>query len=156
MHGKYKIIYLKITSYKGFLAIASHYYGTLIQAYGERKRVEVQYRLSAALARKMTREDEGFTWREGSLTTRFESREDIVPAAIELYEERFPDADLLILGSNITAEPRPILVGPSPLKERVTDIYEQCENLGWWDGPNQKECEKLSDEWSALMGFEWQ
>lgn len=155
MRGKYKIIYLKITSYKGLLAIATHYYGTLIQAYGDQDRVEVEYRLSAARARKMTREDEGFTWREGSLTTRFESREDIIPAAIKLYE-KFPDADLLILGSNMLAEPQPVLIGPSPLKEQVTMMYERCEELGWWDGPNEAECQEIDREWQALMGFEYQ
>lgn len=157
MKGHYKIVYLETTTYKGGPCYwATHYYGRLVSDDGDLDHVDLEFTLSASQAEKMTAGDEGYTYREGDHSMRFESEDAVIALALATYKQHFPEADILVLGCHSTCEPRPILDGPSPLKEQVTAMYEKCEKLGWWDGENEAKCLRIDKEWQALMGFKYQ
>jgi len=146
------IVFLDISTFRGFGGI--HYYGRLQVNYDYKlDPVDVTYTLDAHAAARFNKDEPGAwkAYRPGDTSSRFDSIEDLIRHAKKQWREAFPDGQLLIRGSTSVVEPQPIIDGDDALAERLNAIPSQCEELGWWDGKNTMEVERLCDQWFAAL-----
>ncbi len=156
------VVYLKIRTYVGSATVywAKHWQGALFTC-GDREGVEVTFTMTQADADAANKEDGPYdspediacgyqgSYRAGSTSTRFLSKESLLEAALAMWRTLCPKASVLIEGEATIIEPQPILVGPQSIKDRINAIWAQCEELGWWEG-DEESVEKLSDEWQKI------
>lgn len=141
------IVCLEISNYIGSIG-ASHYYGRLR---GGDKRVDLEYKLSQAQATKLNKIDgKGYTWKRGSTTSRFESEEDIIQAALAQYKTYFPGALALVLGDYSSAGPKWTIDGPPELLGYGNDLWQEAEDMSWWDY-DPTLMDRICNEWEKLI-----
>jgi hypothetical protein len=88
--------HLSVSSYRGLVSTASHYYATLqAPCFGQRH--EVTHRLTKEEAASLSVLDD-YQWRAGESTIRFNTREDSISAAIVLWRTLANSGDYLALG----------------------------------------------------------
>lgn len=143
---------LRVTTWAGYDAMASHYYGKLSFYDGD------EYQ-SVELERKATEEDKkkhleetGWELHEDTPMIKFDSYVELREAAIKEYKGLFPEAEILLEGGGY-AQPEEILDAPTKeLCEVGNRIYNDCEASGGWD-VNEALMDKLVEEWEILFGY---
>jgi len=145
-----RVVYFHILSWVN-CGIGTHYYGTLEQYGGDR--VDVKHVIDAEEAEKLNDEDEWRSYEEGDESGRYYSKEDVIADARRVWKERFPDADILILGDHGTAQPQEVLEGPDGIKGPINDFYQQMEDLDFdWDA-YPTEMEAIEEAWNEIWGW---
>jgi hypothetical protein len=147
---RYKAAYLEVRTYKGTICWwAKHFYGKLrCEGY---EPVDLEHELSAAQARRMTKEDEGYTYEKGDISSRYETKDELIQQAVSELHDHFPDAEILIYGGFHRHEPQPILVGPPDLIDEVQRLYDRAVELGWEDGGHEGQVNEIIRQWKDLM-----
>jgi len=87
--------HLDISSWNGITPGAMHYYGIIRDDDFSGPRHDVLRVLDEAGARALSVGDD-FPWKAGDDTSRFDSKEELVAAAIALFEEESPDWDTTV------------------------------------------------------------
>lgn len=148
------IVTLEITCWKGMSIGATHYYGHLKGYIGEEyKSVELEYKMTASQAAKLNKKDEQLTrssgglYSRGSVSTRFDTEEQIIKLALKVYKQHFPGADVLILGHSYIAEPQLILDGPEEVKKIINEIVSVYDKFRY----GSKQQELLWDTWNTVL-----
>ena len=98
------VVVLEITSFIGLSSNAMHYYGKLVGYLGNAKkeiRLDRTLRKSDAIEltkhyRKDNTRGRGFIFRPGMSFSGFNSRDDVIEKAIEVFNSDFPDGDILV------------------------------------------------------------
>lgn len=128
---------------------ASHFYGDLRPRnnYFDGQ-VEVTYRVTATDLSRLRASE--YELEIGDACAAFFSLRKLRRVAIELFHERFPSATLLVEGNRATADPQLILIGPKSWKERVNTLFSEAEEIGWYDGGQEKRMEEVYNEWQEL------
>lgn len=152
-----KVVYCKISSWVGRVQSAEHYYADLKAGRYPAKRVEekVWHNLTQSEADRLNRrtmQDPRYpnpTWKVGEEVGYFFSRERAVEGAVAVYKELFPGAVILVEGDIGTYEPQLILDGPPEAMKAINDLYEQAEEIGWWEG-DEKAMQVIADAWEAI------
>jgi hypothetical protein len=101
---------------------AQHYYGHLRGEKDRQEHIEVELKrtLTTRSARTLSKLDgDDYKWEKGDTTGRFDDEESIIAVARACWRGHFPEADTLILGRSVVAEPQPVLEGPEDFKTRV-------------------------------------
>jgi len=86
----------------------------------------------------------------GNRTTRFLSRSSVQHEAERVWLQHFPNAVLLIEGRAACADPQQILIGPPSMKEKLNDLVERAQKIGYWDR-DERAMQKIADEWDAII-----
>ena len=118
--GDFFVVTLVITTYSGLSIGAIHYYGVLY--YHDEKTnletTEVNHKLTVAEARHLRKLDSeyGYSWRAGEITSRFETREDVIKSAYELFKKLFSDREnaILVVGQYAAVSPKLIISANKP------------------------------------------
>ncbi len=152
-----KIVHLEITSWVGTIAFgAIHYYGRLCGSNGVSRyeRFSVTKKLTKTEARALNRRDSFKCAYLPKETDRLESREEVRRVAKRMWKKLFPKATILLEGSSGVIDPQKVLVAPKEAKERLNDLFDRTELIGWtWNGDpkDKKAMEKIEKEWDAEM-----
>lgn len=146
---KERIVVLHITSWVYTASIgAEHYYGKLHgHVVGEKKDVELKRTMNAAESRRLNAKDGFRSYRAGSETERFDTREEIENLAVKVWREIFPDSVALVEGQTASAQPQRPLDGDPAIVRRLKRLWmvvERCD--GDWD-KHPKAMRKCSDEY---------
>lgn len=93
--------HLDVTSWRGVTPGATHYYGIIQDDDFDGPRHEILRVLDEAGARALSAPDrygirDDFLWKAGDDTSRFDSKEELVAAAIALFKEESPDWDTTV------------------------------------------------------------
>lgn len=100
-----KTVWLSISSWRGICVGAVHWYGELVDTYGDDgKRIRLERKLTAAEALALNekysiKRDSCLRYRKGSKTYGFDAREDVIEAAKKCWRKQFPAARRLALGN---------------------------------------------------------
>jgi hypothetical protein len=113
---------LKLRSFAGIVARASHYMATLT---GRVEDVEVAYVLNVEDARALSTPD--FTWSVSDWSTSFRTREAAQAAAIAAFGHLAGERDVLICED----EKDEVLAGPADLVAAGNAVAD--DEAGWWD-----------------------
>lgn len=147
------VVYLRGTTWVGSsVCCAEHWYGRF--AWQKTRDVDVEHELTQEEADRLNVGDDWATYKPGDMSTRFFSLESMIDAARATWKLHFPEAKLLILGDPGTHEPQQVIDGPSRLMALITTLWQECEELGWWDGGHEPECEVLYEEWKRIWHAE--
>jgi hypothetical protein len=112
------IITLEITSFGGISIGAEHYYGALYGYTGDEfKKVELNHPMTIEQARNLTKKDfesrglvaDFLVYHSGTMTNRFDCRDDVRYEAVAQYKKHYPDATKLIEGSFGSYERKKVL-----------------------------------------------
>ena len=156
-----KKVHLIITSYIGQSLGAIHWYGVLKEGYdsgdqAKRKKVTLQKVLTEkdCIELNGVEGNYGYKYRPGYLYEGFNSKEEVIEKALEVWKTEFQDGQLLIRGNPAFAEPQEILIGPEEVKDKINTWWKRCEELGWREEDTSGEVEKISNEfweyWNKL------
>ena len=124
--------HLRISTFKGLVGQAIHYYAHLTDAEG--KDWEVTYRVTAAEADTLNTWDDHASYKPGDLSSRSQSRERIIEAAIARFEAHHENSDILLMGNPAIADPVQILAGPPDKMMPLGDhsrIHSKDRVGGW-------------------------
>jgi hypothetical protein len=138
---KLKICHLSISSFRGISPGAIHFYGSLW--YGG-ERVELKKKMDAKQAAYLSTKD--YKYHAGEITERFNSENEILDIAIKLWKKYYPEADVLLEGSSGVLDPQKCLDGPSILKKRINELWQQSREIGGWNG-NLGKMKEIADEY---------
>jgi len=128
-----------------------HFYARLI---GEnvRKTVELEKKVKKKDLKNLNRND-GYLYRIGDKTKRFNTEEEAIEIAKETYKKHFKKATVLIQGGVSYVEPKKVL--DAPTKEIITEaneIYEKAKRLDFYEyDENDDVMDKLTKEWYELV-----
>lgn len=144
-----RVVYLTLTTWtESCITWAEHWYGRLKQRKdGHERNLEVDRILTAKDAKQLNESEHDPTappYKAGERTGRFFSRDAVIKAALECWQEHWPKADILILGDPLTLDPQEVLVGPEPLKTKINEIVHLCHTTNYYHAV------QLSDEHKAL------
>jgi hypothetical protein len=150
-----KFAYLTISTWQGVAFGAVHYYGKLFFDDNEH---ELKHPLTKEEAQELRESrpdlyDRKFLRvKSGELFAGFWTKEEIPAFAIEKYKEIFPDAVGLILGSNMSGDPQPIIDGVPTFAKQVNKLVKKVEKLGRraWE-TNETEMRKICSDFDNLM-----
>jgi hypothetical protein len=143
------IVYLETTTWGMSYGGGSHYYGRLVAG---NTRLELEYSLSEQQAIAFNDLERGKykPWKAGDKTSRFDSEQDVIDAAILEYNVQFNGVGALVHGSRAYCEPHPCLAGE--FKSKLNDLYTRFMEAkggrsweGRWDTYG-----KFSDEWQKV------
>jgi hypothetical protein len=107
-----RAVWLDVSSWRGISIGAIHFYGELKTTYhDDLPHVELKRKLTKSEAKELTKLQNdnslfqaGFRWEAGDETRCFDTKEDVIKAAIAQYQALFPTKTLLLLGSPVYAE----------------------------------------------------
>lgn len=148
-----KIVTLEITSWVGTCAIAMHYYGKLCSG-NIGGNFFVKKKLTKAEARALNSKDSFKSSYLPTETDRLKSPDEIRRLAKRQWKKLFPKATILLEGSSGDLLPQRVLVAPREAKERLNDLFDAAERIGWtWGGDpkDKKAMEKIEKQWNAEM-----
>jgi len=145
-------VYLQITSWAGVSIGAEHSYGELCGYNGkEDQTIELKKALTREDARLLNKKDStyGRLWKEGELTKRFNTEEEIIKIAKKEWKKHFPQAKVLIEGRSGILEPQLIIVAPADYKRKCNILFQKVEANNGWEG-DEKVMQAIEDEWKEL------
>jgi hypothetical protein len=146
-----KFVFIEITSWQGISLGATHYYGKL-KGYDDNNEVlfiDIEKPLGEKEAKKLSKKDD-FTYREGTLTARFDSKQEVIDIAIEKWKTYFPNAEFLIQGEWAIADPQNCLIAPNGLKEKINKLYLESEEIGGYE-KSPKRMDEIFREYQNLI-----
>ena len=144
-----KVVYCGITSWKGRVQGAEHYYVDLVQKVYPRNEVSLRHNLTGTEADRLNRRNPDKRWEAGEEVRYFFDRDRAVRAAVTQYKLLFPGAIILVEGDCCTYEPQPILDGPQEVMEAINELYKQAEEIYWWE-EDEETMQSISDAWKAI------
>lgn len=152
---------LEIDTWRGISFGAQHYYGHLYyyDEDGEYCKHEIKRTLTKEAADKLTKQKNVNVspkwfrcYEAGQEVGEFDSKSEIREIALKIWKDLLPSAVLLFEGRDAVASPQEVIAADDPaLMKKINDWYDECEMLGWFDGDNVKEVERISDEFWELM-----
>ena len=148
------IAYLRVTTWKEALGYASHYYG-YIDLNNKTPDIDVKKRLTSEEAKAMWKADKRRgekkpIWKEGDNCGAFLEEKVLFDTAKKMLPEGF---NALVVGTPYTLEPQPIIWAKKKFtrhKNRINQLYKLAEEVGWWDGDEEKMGE-INKEWEKLF-----
>jgi hypothetical protein len=148
-----KVVYCKISSWKGYVPGAEHYYADLRQREGGEswKTIEkkVYHNLTLSEAERLNRRNPDERWEAGEEVGYFFDRDRAVEGAVAAYKGLFPGAVLLVEGEIGTYQPQLILDGPPKVMEAINDLYRQAEDNDGWEG-DEEAMRLICEAWEAI------
>ena len=122
------IVFLEVSSYCGYGGGAEHYYGKLrMHRVRSIKDVELLRKMTSKDVIHLSKKDNfvgEYRYKVGKKTNRFNSYEDLIDFAKDVWLKHFPKAKLLVKGSSSTCDPQLVLVGPDKYKDEVNKLYK--------------------------------
>lgn len=150
------IVYLELSSYRSFVADATHYFGRLRTE--DMRAVDLDHVLTASeAAQRNAREraagETGIHYRPGSKSQGFGSIEAVEQRAIEVYKEHFPSATLLVRGNMASTHPKLVLDGPQEVCAKARHLLEQANAMygGKTEPDDWDAYHDLCDAWAELV-----
>ena len=149
--------HLQISCWAGFGG--EHYCGTIkIDGDTTDNDWEVKHPMSAKEAKYLNKKDEISEWaryKPGTLTERFETRDELVSFAVKEFKAKYPDG-ILIRGSACSMSPHEIIYAPDKFKTRVivmNKFAEEHSNLYNNYGRIEDDVrgDKLENDWNDLL-----
>lgn len=134
--------YLSVSSYRGFVPHAQHWYGTMRSEHGTK--VDVQFRLTKAQAKALSTDD--FTFSPGTMSNRYTTRAGLLRAARRVFRSEAGPLAVLLLGSWAVADPQQPIAGPKTVVAELRRIWRAAERSGGWD-VNKAAMQKAANEW---------
>ena len=148
------LVTLEVSTWQGLSLGATHYYGRLLgYVDGEYKCVELKHPLTPSQAAGLNKEETSHrTWRAGTLYPGFPTRDDVIAFASECFQQHFPAATALVVGSFAASEPKLIVV-PAMLYEQSSALVAAVDRLygGKADPSSWKELDALTGQYDALV-----
>jgi hypothetical protein len=153
-----KVVYCKISSWKGRVPGADHYYVDLERRKAgggyKRDQEKVWHTLTLSEAERVNRRGrdrhlDDKSWEAGEEVGYFFSRDRAVKGAVKAYKTIFPGAIILVEGTMGTYQPQPILDGPQEDMEAINDLVEMAEAIDWWE-EDEEAMRAICDEWEAI------
>ena len=143
-----KLVYLEITSWIGISIDAMHFYGSLKGHINDDFRsIELLHALTIEEA-KVVSKASSIRFSPGDMYNGFLNKQDIINLALKIYKDRFPQAEVLVLGRIAIADPQEILDGPPAFKDAVNKLYNTAESIGWYDGGHE---DQMNDIYKAYI-----
>lgn len=148
MPDSHPIVYLSITSFRGLLGWAEHYYGRL--RCGEQE-ADLQHVLTAAEARRANDKQDYGGWKKDDFTIAFSTEEAVIAEARRNWRGTLPDTALLVIASHCEIGPFEVLDGPPELVKKLNDINTRAQKV-WWrrDRSTDSQMNALCKEWETL------
>ena len=146
-----KFVVLEITSWQGMSLGATHYYGKL-KGYDERGDalfVDIEKPLTEKESKRLSEKDD-CTYRAGTLTSRFDSKQEIIDIAMDKWKTYFPAAEFLLQGQWACADPQNCLIAPDGLKEKINKLYLESKEIGGYE-KSPKRTEEIFKEYQNLI-----
>ena len=145
-----KVVYLDITTWQGSSVGAVHWYGELKQK-GQRP-ITLEAPLSTSHATYVNKQAQrrglGIPYEPGDMYSGFMEREHVIGLARACWKIVYPDAVLLLEGRTGIVEPMPILEAPETWDVAgLNELWALCEELGWWNGGNERKVQLASEGW---------
>ena len=124
-------VVLEITSWAGMSLGAEHYYGALVgYINNEYIKKDIEKPMSKEETEKLRIKDDWKYYKEGSLTTRFDTKEEIRKIALTKWKTIFPNAKALLEGRFSYAEPMKVLWVKNPeYIDELNNIWEKNEKV---------------------------
>jgi hypothetical protein len=108
--------------------------------------------MSKEKAKKLCEKDDWKYYKEGSLTNRFDTKQEIREVALATWQAIFPDAKALLEGHFSSAEPMKVLwVKNSEYKDEMNKIWEKNERIPHIPA-NDKKIDALIEKFDTLLG----
>lgn len=156
--SKDTIVYLSMMTWKDIAsACAEHVYGTL-QGNVTLTEKEVYRILTESEAAEINKKENiradamglghhGFAWKEGSKYKGFYTETEVIEQAKKVWKELFPDAKILILGTNYVCSPQEILDGDME-SQIIKDINALVKE---YNDPTKKGKALFMEAYNTLM-----
>lgn len=148
-----KVVYCKISSWKGRIEGAEHYYVDLNQQVLHRNSKKVWHNLTYSEAARINRvgsnREPERRFEVGEEVGWFFDLERAREGAIAVYKEMYPGAIILVEGDIGTYQPQLILDGPIEAMEAINELYQRAEENNGWEG-DEDEMKAICDEWQAI------
>lgn len=146
------LIHLEVSSWVGQDPKAVHYYGTLKS---DDQSIELKRKVKKSDLKNLNNEsDIILTYRLGSLTNKFNTKEEVIKLAKKTYKEHFKEATVLCLGNDHHREPKKILDAAKGIKGKANTLFRAAEKLGFYDNPkNDEVMDTLTHKWETVIGL---
>lgn len=153
-----RVVKLQITTWRGRVTLAEHYYGTLnwtgVDGGGNRAKRShrLERPLSAAEAAELNRQDNTpGLYEAGSPTERFDSELSVRCAAVRHWVDSMPDSQLLLEQDYVEAGPAPVLAArDAVLSLELMELHRRAQECGWWERGG-KTMTAVAAEWDTLI-----
>ena len=145
-------VVLEISSWRGISLGGTHYYGVLVGYIGdEYVREEIEKPMTEEEAKKLRKKDDFKYYVAGSITDRFDTKQEIREIALAKWQTIFPNAKALLEGQSADAEPMKVLWVKNPeYMDELNEIWEVNEQIPHIR-VNYKKIDELCDEFNALL-----
>lgn len=151
------MVYCYIRTLRGISLGAVHYYGKLICSCKEYRESDYEHELSHRLTQEeadvLNAKDASLlgmgNYEAGEESIRFNTEQELIQAAKDIWKKLYPEAVLLVLGDIGVAEPQRVLVGPPEIMKKINALVDQAEACGHWG--DEKEMIKICDAWEKLV-----
>lgn len=113
---------------------------------------EVKHPLSRREAIKLNKKDASHgssRVKQGYMSDRFETRQELETAAVTIYKKEFPKAKALLVGGFAVADAQRCLDGPKWFKDAVNKIVAEQDECGGYDR-NRKTMDRLYARYQKL------
>lgn len=162
-------VYIKRSSWIGIGVGASHYYGELVEVLPNRERNTVKLFdvITQSQATKLNQKiryvfkdnpDLADVYHKGDEHDGFNSIDDLINKAKEVWKDRFPNAVVLLDGDPSNLEPKIIIdttldeQDNAVVHQKSKELYDKCEAISWWDyKKNDDLMEAYTDEFDNLL-----
>ena len=142
-----QIIHLEISSFRGISLGAIHYYGKLVG----NTRIELEKTLTRRDAIKLNKHDDGYIWRPGTKYSGFDSEEEVIEFALNVWKKHFPSGIILIQGNSAVADPQLVIAGDRKIANTINKWYYQAEKINWYDGGQSELMHEISDAYWQFL-----
>lgn len=121
-----KFCYLNITTFG-----IKHYYGSLsYEGYKPSKSsFDITKKMTKKEADEFNRYDKWKSYEAGNITTRINSRKEIISIAKKIWKKKFPKAKALVLGRSGIAQPQEIIDGDKKLMIENNRLFNELEKI---------------------------
>ena len=132
---KDKIVELEITSWQGVSLGAEHYYGKLRGYFDDDfVSVEVEAKMTQRQAVALGKKDDWHHYKAGSMTSRFDTKEEVETTAILTFKDKFPNASVLLKGHWAAHEPKKCLSADDlELMDNLNKVFIEYDKIKYRD-----------------------
>lgn len=132
MYNKNSIVHLEITSFMDIGSFgAEHYYGKLTgYINNEYTSKDIKKAMNQSEARKLSKKDD-FKYHAGHMTSRFDTKDEIINIARKEYKEIFKKAKVLLLGNSAHVKPKFVIDAPINVKSDLNNLFLESEQIGY-------------------------
>lgn len=148
------ICYLRVSSWVGIGIGATHVYGKL--SHGNRT-IDLERKLTHKEATELTEKDfpnkdtRGWLfYKPGTLTTRFDSRAQLIRVAKQVMKKEFPNCTVMLEGD--WGNPSRAIVGPDWFVKEANKLYRKADRLGFYNKRSNKHImDEIYKQWHNLL-----